>query len=75
MGHNWEKYCIGLFHVSEHFVHVKAITKKLKKKLKLFGKRPNYFRGFLVKASLMWLHTRFPEISSISREPGIHVPI
>ena len=26
MGHNWEKYCIGLFHVSEHLGHFKAIT-------------------------------------------------
>ena len=25
VGHNWEKYFIGLFHVSEHLVHFKAI--------------------------------------------------
>ena len=24
-GHNWEKYFIGLFHVSEHVDHFKAI--------------------------------------------------
>jgi hypothetical protein len=29
VGHNWEKFCIGLFHVSEHLGHFKAITKKL----------------------------------------------
>ena len=26
LGHNWEKYFIGLFHVSEHLGHFKAIT-------------------------------------------------
>jgi hypothetical protein len=52
VGHNWEKYFIGLFHVSEHLGHFKAITKKLGKKGNKFVKRPNYFRFFLVKASL-----------------------
>ena len=32
MGHNWEKYFIGLFHVSEHLGHFKAIQKKSGKK-------------------------------------------
>ena len=60
-GHNWEKYFIGLFHVSEHLGHSKAI-KKSRKKTEIvwlggtsppqFGKRPNYFRFFLMKASL-----------------------
>ena len=31
-GHNWEKYFIGLFHVSEHLGHFKAIKKKSEKK-------------------------------------------
>ena len=61
VGHNCEKYFIGLFHVSEHLDHFKAIQKKVGKKRKLFcgstyppwfGKRPNYFRFFLMKASL-----------------------
>jgi hypothetical protein len=26
-GHNWEKYVIGLFHVSEYLGHFKAIQK------------------------------------------------
>jgi hypothetical protein len=25
VGYNWKKYCIGLFHVSEHLGHFKAI--------------------------------------------------
>ena len=28
-GHNWEKYFIGLFHVSEHVDHFKAIKQKM----------------------------------------------
>ena len=31
VGHNWEKYFIGLFHVSEHLGHFKAIKKNRKK--------------------------------------------
>ena len=31
VGHNWEKYFIGLFHVSEHLGHFKAIKKNWKK--------------------------------------------
>ena len=31
VGHNWEKYFIGLFHVSEHLGHFKAIKKKPEK--------------------------------------------
>ena len=31
-GHNWGKYFIGLFHVSEHLGHSKAIQKKSEKK-------------------------------------------
>ena len=31
VGHNWEKYFIGLFHVSEHLGHSKAIKKKSEK--------------------------------------------
>ena len=36
VGHNWEKYFIGLFHVSEHLGHFKAIQ-KIGEKRKLFG--------------------------------------
>ena len=36
-GHNWEKYFIGLFHVSEHLGHSKAI-KKSRKKTEIFGR-------------------------------------
>jgi hypothetical protein len=28
VGHNWGKYFIGLFHVSEHLDHFKAIPKE-----------------------------------------------
>ena len=38
LGHNWEKYFIGLCHVSEHLGHFKAIQKKVGKKRKLFGR-------------------------------------
>ena len=38
VGHNWEKYFIGLFHVSEHLGHFKAITKKS-------GKTGNFLVG------------------------------
>jgi hypothetical protein len=31
VGHNWGKYFIGLFHVSEHLGHLKSIKKKGKK--------------------------------------------
>ena len=31
VGHNWEKYFIGLFHVSEHLGHFKVIQKKSEK--------------------------------------------
>ena len=37
-GHNWEKYFIGLFYISEHLGHFKAIQKSYKKKLEIeFG--------------------------------------
>ena len=32
VGHNWEKYFIALFHVSEHVDHFKAIKKIHEKK-------------------------------------------
>ena len=32
VGHNWGKYCIGLFHVSEHLGHFKAIQNFTRKK-------------------------------------------
>jgi hypothetical protein len=34
VGHNWGKYFIGLFHVSEHLGHFKAIKRKVGKKWK-----------------------------------------
>ena len=59
-----EKKFIDFFHVSEHVDHFKAIKVfSLRKKTEMvwlggtpplgFGKRPNYFRFFLVKASLV----------------------
>ena len=59
-----EKNFIDFFHVSEHVDHFKAIKVfSLRKKPEMvwlggtptppgFGKKPNYFRFFLVKASL-----------------------
>ena len=53
--HNWEKYFIGLLHVSEHVDHFKAIKYFCEKKQEivwsggtppLFGKIPNYFLFF-----------------------------
>ena len=48
VGHNLEKYCIALFHVSEHVDHFKAIKKIHEKKQEIvwFGKKPNYFLFF-----------------------------
>ena len=31
VGHNWEKYFIGLFHVSEHLGHFKSIQNFMRK--------------------------------------------
>jgi hypothetical protein len=61
VGHNWEKHFIALSHVSEHVDHFKAIKKTPKKKQEIvwlggnppmFGKKPNYFLFFFLKASL-----------------------
>ena len=63
MGHNWEKYFIGLFHVSEHLGHSKAIKKSRKKTEIVWSggtsPPPSLVKDqtisvfFLVKASLM----------------------
>ena len=53
-----KKKFIDFFHVSEHVDHFKAIKVfSLRKKPEMvwlggFGKTPNFFRSFLVKASL-----------------------
>ena len=36
VGHNWEKYFVSLFHVSEHLDHFKAKQYFCEKKRKLF---------------------------------------